>query len=72
MKKAMVDAWDSGVFNTLKLHLTVHDELDVSYKQNKEHEEALKDLAHTMENTVKLDVPILVSCHTGATWADAD
>ena len=72
MKKAMVDAEKSGVFDVLDLHITVHDELDVSYTDNKEGNEALEHLGHTMENAVKLDVPILVDTHTGANWAEAD
>jgi len=72
MKKSMVDAEKKGLFDVLKLHMTVHDELDVSYKDNKEGNEALKELTHTMETTVKLDVPILVDCHTGTNWAEAD
>jgi DNA polymerase-1 len=72
MKKAIVDAEEQGLFDELVLHLTVHDELDVSYQKTKRGEEALKELTHCMEETVKIDVPLLVDCHTGDNWAEAD
>lgn len=72
MKKAMVDAEEKGLFDILPLYLTVHDELDIGFKENKEGEEALEELVHTMETTVKLDVPLFVDCHTGDNWAEAD
>jgi len=72
MKKGMLDAYNKGLFEELVLHLTVHDELDTSFRDNKAGNEALRELTHTLENTVKLDVPILVDCHTGDNWAEAD
>ncbi len=72
MKKSMVDAEKAGIFDYLKLHMTVHDEMDVSYPLTKAGDEALAELKHIMEETVKLDVPLLVDCHTGANWAEAD
>ena len=35
-KMGLRDAWKSGIFNTLKLHLTVHDEVVCSVPKNKE------------------------------------
>ncbi|RLA16279.1 MAG: hypothetical protein DRQ56_10845, partial [Gammaproteobacteria bacterium] len=72
MKKAIVDAEKKGLFDELVLHLTVHDELDVSVPRNKAGKEALTELNHTMEHAVKFDVPLLVECHTGSNWAEAD
>ena len=72
MKQAMVDAYKKGLFEELRLHLTVHDEVDVSYKDNKTGNEALVELVSTMEDAVKLKVPLLVDCHTGENWAEAD
>ena len=72
MKKGMVLAYEKGLFNTLIPHLTVHDEMDVSYKENKEGEEALKELTRTMETAIEFDVPLIVDCHTGTNWAEAD
>ena len=72
MKKGMVDAEKKGLFDVLDLHLTVHDELDVSYTDNAIDKEALKELKETMEQAIKFDVPLVVDCHTGANWAEAD
>ncbi len=72
MKKAIVDCEKSGVFDEVTLHMTVHDELDCSYKEDSAGREALAEIKKTMEDTVKLSVPLLVDCHTGANWADAD
>jgi DNA polymerase-1 len=72
MKKAIVDADDKGLFDTLPLHLTVHDELDVSVPRTAEAVEAVDELRHTMEAAIKFDVPILVDCHMGSNWAEAD
>lgn len=72
MKAGMVQAYKEGIFNTLIPHITVHDELDVSYKDNKEGNEALQELKRIMEQAVKFDVPLLVDCHTGRNWAEAD
>lgn len=72
MKKAMVDACKSGLFDVLKLHLTVHDELDVSIPNTAEGREAVKELGHVMENCVKLKVPLRVDPHIAENWAEAD
>lgn len=72
MKKAMVEAYKSGLFEVLKLHLTVHDELDVSVPNTSEGKEAVKDLANIMENCVKLKVPLRVDPHLAENWAEAD
>lgn len=72
MKKAMLDCWNSGVFDVLKLHLTVHDEIDFSMPETKEGEEARKETTRLMENAVKLKVPVLVDSHIGDNWAEAD
>lgn len=72
MKKAMVNSYEAGLYNVLKPHLTVHDELDVSYKDNSEGRDALRELVHIMETCVELSVPLLVDCHVGKNWAEAD
>jgi DNA polymerase I-like protein with 3'-5' exonuclease and polymerase domains len=72
MKKGMVDADKKGLFDVLIPHMTVHDEMDVSYKDNKEGNEALQELKVTMEEAVTFDVPLIVDCHTGNNWAEAD
>lgn len=72
MKAGMVAAYKQGLFKELIPHLTVHDELDVSVPRTKTGQEALLALKKTMEETILLDVPLIVDCHTGANWAEAD
>jgi DNA polymerase I-like protein with 3'-5' exonuclease and polymerase domains len=72
MKKAIVDAHKAGLFDELKLHMTVHDELDVSVAKTPAGKEAMEELKQTMEKAVEFDVPLLVDCHTGNNWAEAD
>jgi DNA polymerase I-like protein with 3'-5' exonuclease and polymerase domains len=67
-KKAMVDAWESGVFNTLKCHIMVHDECVFSIPRNKEGKEAAEQLASCMCNAYKLKVPIGVDTEIGPDW----
>lgn len=72
MKKAMVDCWEAGIYNTLIPHITVHDEMDVSIPRTKEGQEAWEEQQRLMENAVQLSVPLRVDCHKGANWAEAD
>jgi len=68
IKKAMVDLWESGIFNDIPVpHLTVHDELDFSIPIGKE-KQYLPEIKHMMENAVKLTVPLHVSIDTGNSW----
>jgi DNA polymerase-1 len=68
IKMGMRDAWKAGVFNTLKLHLMVHDELVQSVPKSKEGLEAVKELQHAMTNCYELKVPILVEPGIGKDW----
>lgn len=70
MKKAMVDCYESGIFDTLKPHLTVHDELDVSIPKTKEGIEAFTEMKRLMENTVNLRVPLVADAEIGFNWSD--
>jgi DNA polymerase-1 len=70
MKKAMVDAYDAGIFNILIPHLTVHDELDSSMPKTKEGYEAGKELKYIMENCIKLKVPIIADAEIGPNWGE--
>lgn len=72
MKMGMVNAYKKGLFEILLPHLTVHDELDVSVPRTPEGKEALSELKSTMENALKLEVPLKVDCHVGVNWAEAD
>jgi DNA polymerase I-like protein with 3'-5' exonuclease and polymerase domains len=73
MKKAMVDVWESGVCDVLGVpQLTVHDELDGSFKDTKAGREALAELHHIMEHTVELSVPLKVDGSLGPNWGDCE
>lgn len=70
MKKAMVDSYKAGVFNTLIPHLTVHDELDISIPRTKEGKEATLELKNIMETCVKIKVPIMADLEIGPDWGN--
>lgn len=72
MKKSMVDAYESGVFNILYPHLTVHDELDCSMPRTKEGREAANELKYIMENCIKLKVPIIAEMEIGRSWGELE
>ncbi len=60
-KQAMVDLHKEGVC----MHVTVHDELGCSFKNEKD----AKYAAEIMENSVPLKVPTVVDVEIGKTWA---
>lgn len=65
MKLAMVRAWDAGLFDdTLVPHLTVHDELDVSFSSRA----SLGRLREIMETCYQMKVPIVAEVETGRAW----
>lgn len=69
MKKAMVESYKAGLFEELKLHITVHDELDFSFKDDSSGREAYRELKRIMETCVKLKVPVLADAEAGEDWA---
>ena len=71
MKLSMVNMWESGIFDVIPPHLTVHDEMDVSVPQTKEGEEAFKEMVNIMENSLALQVPVKVEAATGINWSEA-
>ena len=70
LKFALLKAWDSGVFDVLKMHLTVHDENVVSVPYNKIGAEANAELKHIMDMSFhdKLKVPMKAACELGPNW----
>lgn len=70
LKKSMVLAYEAGVFQVIGAPaLTVHDELDGSYDPSiKGHLQALKELKHIMQTSLKLRVPLLVDFEDGVNW----
>jgi DNA polymerase I-like protein with 3'-5' exonuclease and polymerase domains len=71
-KKALVDAYDAGLFDELKFHLVVHDENDCSVSRSKRAIEAAIELKHIMENSVKLDVPLIAEPDMGPNWGSVE
>jgi len=49
-------------------HLQVHDELDLSYKDN--NGKPLQQIIDIMENCVQLEVPLKVSVEKGRSWGE--
>jgi DNA polymerase I-like protein with 3'-5' exonuclease and polymerase domains len=73
MKKAMVEAWDAGVFDYIGApHLTVHDELDGSDDDSPASNQALAELKHIMENCVQLLVPLKADDKVGPNWGECE
>ena len=61
-KKAMVDLYKEGIVP----HIQIHDELDISVKDNQE----AKRIIDIMENAVNLKVPNKVDYEVGESWGD--
>ena len=61
-KKAMVDLHKEGIIP----HIQVHDELDVSVKDDKE----AKQIVQIMESSVELEVPNKVDYEAGENWGN--
>lgn len=80
LKKAMVDAYEAGIFDLIPLHLTVHDELDNSIPHKKECYQASLELSNIMENAlsktipgvmpIALRVPVKASNEVGFNWGE--
>ena len=70
LKYALLEAYHSGVFDILKMHLTVHDENVVSVPYNKAGAEANGELKHIMDMSFhsKLKVPMKAACELGPNW----
>jgi len=61
-KKAMIELHKAGIIP----HLQVHDELDISVKDDKE----AKQVIEIMENAVRLEVPNKVDYESGNNWGN--
>jgi len=70
MKAAMVRAHKEGIFDILRVHLTIHDELICSVPKTKEGIEAVGKLKKIMENTITLSIPIVAEPEFGMNWYD--
>jgi DNA polymerase I-like protein with 3'-5' exonuclease and polymerase domains len=61
-KKAMLELYKEGIIP----HIQIHDELDLSIKDDKEADKVIE----IMENAVTLEVPNKVDYEHGETWGD--
>ena len=61
-KKAMIELYKAGIIP----HIQVHDELDISVKDDKE----AKQIVDIMESAVELEVPNKVDYESGKTWGN--
>lgn len=70
LKFALLRAYEAGVFDVLKMHLTIHDENVTSVPYNKEGTEAAKELKHIMDTSFhdKLRVPMKAETEVGPSW----
>lgn len=70
LKAALLRAYEGGVFGTLRMHLTVHDENVVSVPYNREGAEANAALKEYMDGSFRsvLKVPMKAECELGPTW----
>lgn len=72
LKKGIVDAWEQGVFNVLKLHAQVHDEIVFSIPQTREGYEACVILYKCMTEAYPLKIPLGVDTEVGPDWGHCD
>lgn len=74
MKTGMRMLWQSGVFDYVGVPLiTVHDELDFSVPDDSPTtREAFRFIQQTMQNAVKLRIPVFVDESNGPSWGKAD
>ena len=70
LKFALLKAYQSGIFDVLKMHLTVHDENVVSVPYNRIGAEASGELKRIMDMSFhdKLLVPMKAACELGPNW----
>ena len=61
-KKAMLELYKEGIIP----HIQIHDELDLSIKDDKQANKVIE----IMENAVTLEVPNKVDYESGDTWGD--
>lgn len=70
LKEGLVSGWEAGVFDVLKIHLTVHDENVFSITQNRLAVEAAIEFERCMAGAFKdkLSIPIRVDTEIGPNW----
>ena len=72
LKKGLVDAWEQGVFNILKLHATVHDESVFSIPKTRAGYEACLQFYDCLIHSYRLNIPLGVDTEIGPDWGHCD
>ena len=70
LKASIVRAYKEGVWEDLKVHVTVHDELGGTCFPTEEQVKRVIQLEDIMENTVKIKIPLLAEAEFGMNWQD--
>lgn len=70
-KTAVNKCFVAGLFDSVPLHLMVHDEIDASVPRTKEGAEALAEIIHIMETAVPLKLPLSVEYKLANNWGEA-
>lgn len=70
LKASIRRAFIEGVWEDLKIHVTVHDELDGSVYPTEEQVKRVIQLENIMETTVPLKIPLLAEAEFGMNWND--
>jgi DNA polymerase-1 len=70
LKKALLNAWEEGIFHVLIPHLLVHDEIDLTIPDTEEGHKAYRRLKEIMEGCIELKVPIIADAEIGPNWAE--
>jgi DNA polymerase I len=70
-KRAIVMAWDRGLWSVLRFYTTVHDELDFQIPETKKAVKAALEISDIMSKAYLLNVPVFVTPEAGLNWYDA-
>lgn len=68
MKRSMLLAWEAGIFDVLRIYLTVHDELDSGVPRSRAGAQAARELHDIFVNCYPLTIPVLASASLGRSW----
>lgn len=71
-KTAMVEVDQIIDWETTKMHLTVHDELDFSVPKGEAGIRITKQIKEVMEHCAQFTVPIIAECKLGPDWGHAE
>ena len=70
LKSSIIRSYNEGLWKDLEFHVTVHDELGFSIEPTREQVILAYRMSDIMENTVKLNVPLIADIELGDNWND--